>query len=183
MSAVILDAMERESNITKILKEIYKDIGEDMDYFVLRDKNILPCRSCGACGYKSPGKCVFKDDMHEILRAIAKGSTIILLTPIKFGGYPSCLKKAVDKFMSLSLPLYTVKHGHLLHPPRYGEKSLVGIGVYDGSSKAQEESFKKLVENNALNMHSSHKEIILRSSEDMEKVKNHIKSMLREVSC
>ena len=181
MSIVILDAMEGENNISSNLKEKLIQTGKKFSYFELRDMNIMPCRSCGACGFKSPGKCVLQDDSHEILRAIAKCSTLVMLTPIRFGGYTSTLKKAVDKFMSLSLPSYTVEHGHLLHPTRYGSKSIAGIGVYEGDSKDQEDCFKRLVENNALNMQCEYRTLILKSSDDMEKVKQEINSLLKEV--
>ena len=178
MSIVILDAMEKGSFISKAVVDKCRENGRDISLFELEDMNILPCRSCGACEYKSPGKCVIKDDMHDILRVIAKGSTLIMLTPIRFGGYSSCLKKAVDKFMNLCYPLYTVKHGHLLHSARYGEKKLIAIGAYDGDCMDQEDSFKKLVENNALNLQYEHKSIIIKFSEDIMKIKQKINTVL-----
>jgi multimeric flavodoxin WrbA len=149
--------------------------------FELRNMNILPCRSCGACSFKSPGKCVLQDDSHEMLRAIARCSTIVMLTPIRFGGYTSTLKKAVDKFMSLGLPLYKVEQGHLLHPTRYGSKLIVGVGVYEGNSEDQENCFRKLVENNALNLQSAYRTLILKPSYDTEKLKQEICGLLKEV--
>lgn len=181
MSIVVLDAMEGENNISSNLKEVLTDTGNEVISFELKNMSILPCRSCGACGFKSPGKCVLQDDSHEILRAIARCSTIIMLTPVRFGGYTSTLKKAVDKFMSLGLPLYTVKHGHLLHPARYGSKSIIGIGAYDGNSKDQEACFRRLVENNALNLQYSYKTLILKPSDDAEKVKQELSSLLKGV--
>jgi len=180
MPIVILDAMEKESSISNILIDVCKEKGEEISCFKLKDMNISPCRSCGACSFKSPGKCVIKDDIHDVLRAIAKCSTLIMLTPVRFGGYSSCLKKVVDKFMLLCLPSYTVKYGHLLHPARYGSKFLLGIGVYEGNSKAQEESFGKLVENNALNVQYAHRALIVKPSGDMGVIRQEIGSILRE---
>ena len=181
MSIVILDAMEGKNNISDNLKERIMKRSEELSYFELRDMKILPCRSCGACGFKSPGKCIFKDDMHEILYAMAKSSTIILLAPVRFGGYPSGLKKAVDKFALMALPLYTVKHGHMVHPARYGSKTLIGIGVQQEGSKEREESFKKLVENNALNGQFEHKAVVLDFSGDIESINQSIDNLLKGV--
>jgi len=181
MSIVMLDAMEGENCISSKLRAKLAETGREIIWFELKNMSILPCRSCGACNFKSPGKCVLQDDSHEILRAVARCSTLVMLTPIRFGGYTSNLKKAVDKFMSLSLPLYTVKHGHLLHPTRYGSKFMIGIGVYGGNSKGQEDCFRRLVENNAFNMQYAHRTLILKSSEDMEKVKQEIGSLQKEV--
>lgn len=181
MSIVILDAMGSENRISNNLKEKLIQENKEFSYFELRDMNILPCRSCGACAYKSPGKCVLKDDSHEMLKAIARSNTLIMLTPIRFGGYNSTLKKAVDKFMNLCLPSYTVKHGHLLHPTRYGSKFIIGIGVFEGDSKDQEDCFIRLVENNAFNLQAEYKTLILKPSLNMEKMEQGISNLLREV--
>lgn len=181
MSIVLLDALKGVSNISVKLKEKLMQADKGSSYFKLENMNILPCRSCGACGYKSPGRCVLKDDSHEILEAIARGSMLVMLSPIRFGGYNSTMKKAVDKFMSLCLPSYTVEHGHLLHPARYGSKSIVGIGINEGCSEEQEESFRRLVENNAFNLQYPYRTLIIRSSESMEFVEQEITSLFGEV--
>jgi multimeric flavodoxin WrbA len=179
MSIVILDAMEGINNISIVLKEKLQ-ADKALAYFKLEDMNVAPCRSCGACGFKSPGKCVVNDDSHKILEAIAKGNVLVMLTPIRFGGYSSTLKKAVDKFMNLCLPSYTVKHGHLVHPARYGSKSIVAIGINEGDSGEQEESFKKLIENNALNLQASCETIVFKASGDIEVIDREISRLFGE---
>ena len=181
MSIVILDAMESKNNISDNLIERIIQKGNVVTYFELRDMKILPCRSCGICGFKSPGKCVFKDDMHEVLYAMARSSTIILLAPLQFGGYPSSLKKAIDKFALMALPSYTVKHGHMVHPARYGSKTLLGIGVQGAASKEREESFKRLVEHNALNGQFEHKAVVLNASSDIGNINQSIDNLLKGV--
>lgn len=181
MSIVILDAMEGKNDISTILKGKLREADKGLAYFKLEEMNILPCRSCGACGYKSPGKCVVNDDCHEILRAIARGNMLVMITPVRFGGYSSALKKAVDKFMNLCLPSYTVKHGHLLHPARYGNKLIVAVGVNEGNSREREASFKRLAENNALNLQASCRTLVLNSSEGMELVEQEISRLFKEV--
>lgn len=181
MSIVVLDAAEAYDNISKALREKTFQRGGEVSYFELGNMAILPCRSCGACAYKSPGKCVFKDDMHEILHAIARSSTVIMLGPVRFGGYSSTLKKAVDKFMQLCLPSYTVKHGHMLHPARYGSKLLIGIGLQQDDQTDRSESFRKLVENNALNLQYDCKAIVLNPSLSAEGIYLSIDSVLKEV--
>lgn len=180
MSIVILDAMEGKNNISLILKEKLQ-ADKALAYFKLEDMNVAPCRSCGACGFKSPGKCVVNDDSHKILEAIAKGTVLVMLTPIRFGGYSSTLKKAVDKFMNLCLPSYAVKQGHLVHPARYGSKSIVAIGISEGDSREQEESFKKLAENNALNLQASCETIVFKASGDIELIDREISRLFKEV--
>jgi multimeric flavodoxin WrbA len=181
MSIVILNGIEDQNIISDTLVDMIKERGGASVSFNLGNMEILPCRSCGACSIKSPGRCVVRDDAHEILKAIARADTFIMLTPIRFGGYSSCLKKMVDKFMLLGLPLYTVKHGHLLHPNRYGSKHIIGIGVYDGKERHREKSFKRLVKNNALNLQCTHEAFVLKPSEDNQELKRQIIDIIREV--
>lgn len=181
MSFVILDAMKNENNISSTLDRILKEKEQNACHFKLRDMNIIHCRSCGACGYKSPGKCVFKDDMHEVLRAAARCSTLVMLTPVRFGGYTSELKKAVDKIALMALPSYTVKYGHILHPSRYGHKILLGIGVVERELKEQEESFKRLIDANALNLQYMQKTLIIRMSNEGLKLEQEIRKIVEDI--
>jgi multimeric flavodoxin WrbA len=172
--------METEDNILEGIREML-DNKDEVICFKLKDMKVSPCRSCGGCSFKSPGKCVINDDIHEIFRAIARCDTLVMFTPIRFGGYPSQLKKVVDKFMILALPTFTVKDGHLLHPSRYDTKLLVGIGMIKENSKEQEESFKTLVENNALNLQYEHSSFIVRPSDDIKNLEQKIGSILKVV--
>lgn len=181
MSLVILDAFEKENSIEKALKNLLKKTGKKSSYFKLKDLNILACRSCGACEMKSPGKCVFHDDMPEIMRAIAPGSLLVMLTPVRFGGYSSQLKKVIDKLMILVLPLYTVKDGHLLHPPRYGKKTLLVIGLTGQNLPGEEENFRLLAARNALNLQFTHKTLLFAPADPIGRIEREIEETLCEV--
>ncbi len=179
MRAVILDGFEEENLIGAILKKMFKEKGKKFSYFKLKDINILPCRSCGACAYKTPGKCVFEDDMANIIRAFAKSDVMIMLTPISFGGYSSQLKKALDKFVAVGVPLYIVKDGHMLHPMRYDSKLIIGIGTVLKDVKGVENNFRTLVERNGLNMQCTQRTLIFKPSDDIRKIKHEIEVALR----
>lgn len=179
MSVIILDGFEEENIIGTVLKKMFEEKGKEFSYFKLKDMNILPCRSCGACAYKSPGKCVFEDDMPSIIKSFAKSSVMIMLTPIRFGGYSSQLKKALDKFVAVGFPLYMVKDGHMLHPMRYDSKLIIGIGISSKDVKGAEDNFRTLVERNGLNMQCTQKTLIFKPSDDIRKIKHEIEGVLR----
>jgi len=185
LSIVLLDARENNSNIGVIVstfKKLFEERGEVINYFLLKDMNILPCRSCGACSFISPGKCVIKDDIHEIMRAIAKCNIYIFITPIRFGGFSSQLKKVVDRTMPLGLPLYVVRKGHMLHPMRYGHKFILAVGITEEKYSGQEENFSNLVGRNAVNMQASHRTLVLESTDDKENIENRISDLIRGVN-
>ncbi len=184
MQAAILDGTENSGPIEASLKKVLAERGIEFRYFKLKDMRVLPCRSCGACGLKSPGRCVISDDMHEVMRAIAGSSLYVVVSPIRFGGYSSTLKKAIDRTMSLGMPFYVVKDGHLLHPMRYGDKALLGIGLAEKNRSEQEANFRTLVSRNALNMQSSfHRTLVFRAGEDKAAIEQALGAFCQEVSC
>jgi multimeric flavodoxin WrbA len=183
LRAVVLDGTEKENPVENALRRVFAGNEEELSYFKLKNMRIHPCRSCGACGLKSPGRCVINDEMHGVMRAIAKSSLYIMLSPVRFGGYSSHLKKAVDRTMSLGMPFYIVKGGHLLHPMRYGDKALLGIGLLENDVSGQEDNFKMLVARNALNMQSSYyKALIIKPGDDAGTVEHALSNVFNEVS-
>lgn len=182
MSLVILDGFDYEHAIGNTLISQLEKENATFSYFKLKEMNILPCRSCGSCGFKTPGECVFKDDMPTILRAVAKSSVLILLTPIRFGGYSSQLKKAMDRCMVVGLPLYFVKDGHMLHPMRYGQKSLLAIGLSEADIQGQEENFKTLVSRNGLNMQFPYNTLIFKPADQPSTIQREISNALKVVN-
>jgi len=163
---VILDGFDGDRRtadaIGGTLRERLESMGKQYTAFRISDLHIAPCRSCGACGYKSPGKCVVNDDLHQILRAVAPCSVLVFLSPIRFGGYASKLKMALEKFMNLGSPYFTVTQGKLLHRLRYPAKALLSIGVTEGERVAEAETFQLLVRRNAQNLQCwRHKAVVL----------------------
>ncbi len=180
MKSIVLDATEN-NKYEEILSEELELQGDETVYYKLRHKNIMPCRACGACGDVTPGRCIIKDDMQEVLKNIAIGDRIIMLTPISFGGYSALLKRAVDRFMVLGLPFLSVKAGKLVHPMRYGTKALIGIGIAGDGPMGQEENFKLVVKRNAINMQSPYRALAFRDIENKTDVQLQIAKALREV--
>jgi multimeric flavodoxin WrbA len=178
MSAVVLDALERENNIEGALKNLFSERGEELNYFKLGDMNIKRCTGCGACGDKTPGKCVIKDDMQQVFRAIAKGEWVVLLTPLRFGGYSSQIKIAIDRFMVLGLPFYYLKEGTLFHQSRYEHKYWFGIAMEEDKLQGQEENFKKIIAQNAANLSYTDKALIIRPEDSLSKIQSEIGKIL-----
>ena len=99
MNIVILDGFNEISIMEDVLKNTFENTKHNYHYFKIKDFDILPCSSCGSCNEASPGKCVLKDDHEIIIEKVALCDSLIFLTPIKYGGYSSTLKKILDKFM------------------------------------------------------------------------------------
>lgn len=184
MYAVVLDALEDNSLSAAVRTAVMQDLGDskgDVSYFRLKDQNIGPCRSCGACAYKSPGKCIINDDTHPIMRAIAQGGLLVLLTPIRFGGHSALLKKAMDKFMPLGAALYFRQGEHLLHPMRYRMPFFLGVGVAEAGLPGEEDAFRLLVSRNALNTQAPYRAVVIHPQDSDVQVAAAIRQALEEV--
>ncbi|WP_425445827.1 flavodoxin family protein [Dethiothermospora halolimnae] len=181
MGIVILDGTEKDSHIGNTITKLLEAKDKRVTYYRLEDMKIKPCISCGACGVRAPGECILNDDMIDIYKSIAKCHVLMMITPIRFGGYSFCLKKAVDRFMPLSLPLYKVEKGNLLHPMRYKNKSLIGIGIVEQNIEGEKEAFKRLVKRNAINFQYKHRAITINPLKDIEKIKEDVLLSIKEV--
>ena len=167
MKAAVLDATAVDSMVVTTLQAYLVQRQIISSWYALKTLKLLPCRSCGLCGTRTPGECFQNDDMQRILRSMAASELLIYITPITFGGYSSLLKKAIDRTMPLGEPLYFVRHGHLLHPMRYGEKYILAIGFSSGD-REEEENFTLLVARNAFNMQCRHDILLIRPEDRME---------------
>ena len=83
--------------------------------------------------------------------------------------------------MAISIALYMVKNGRLLHPIRYGKKYLLGIGVTDEDHEDENENFKLLVSRNAMNMQYPYRALVFSPSENSVSIEREINSVIREV--
>lgn len=65
-----------------------KSQGAEVETIHLYDLDFTGCISCFSCkriGGKSYGKCVIRDDLHDVLKKIEEADGVVLGTPIYFG--------------------------------------------------------------------------------------------------
>jgi multimeric flavodoxin WrbA len=87
--------------------------------FYVKDLKVHSCVGCFTCWTKTPGRCVFHDDMPDLLDEIRAADIIVWATPLYFYGMTSILRTVMERMLPLSQP-YMVRSGeHITHPPRY----------------------------------------------------------------
>ena len=74
-----------------------QETGAEIINIFLAEKEIKHCKGCVSCWINSPGQCVIKDDMAEIL-SLEEGADILLLaTPLHFDNISGMLKVYMDR--------------------------------------------------------------------------------------
>ena len=76
--------------------------GAETSKIYLIDKNIEFCNNCRSCMQQegtARGKCVFDDDMDEILRQIDDADAIVLGSPMNFGTVTAVTKRFIERLV------------------------------------------------------------------------------------
>jgi len=81
--------------------------------------NIKACRGCFFCWKKTPGECVIKDGMRELLPKIIAADIIVWTFPLYYFSVPGVLKNAIDRQLPLNLPLMSSNSASGGHLARY----------------------------------------------------------------
>ena len=82
-----------------------KDQGWVIDEIVLKDIAINYCLGCYDCWIKTPGVCIQKDGMGDVIQRHKDIDLLILATPLYFYSVPGKVKAYLDRTM----PLYLVE--------------------------------------------------------------------------
>ncbi len=84
--------------------------------------NIHHCIGCLACWTKTPGKCVFDDDMASLLPKLIEADLIIYGTPLYYYTMTGLLKNFMDRTIPLASPYMIEGESNkniTSHPKRY----------------------------------------------------------------
>ena len=110
------------SNTDVLLQEFLKGAqsqGAETETVYLKQKDIHACVGCYTCWTKTPGVCIFKDDMPELLAKVRSSDIMVYATPLYYYNMTSLLKAFQDRLLPLSDP-HLIKRGETYrHPSRY----------------------------------------------------------------
>lgn len=106
ITAAFLDGLNsNESNSVELVDISKSEIGH--------------CLGCHACWTKTPGQCIFKDDMAELIEKYVNADLVIWSFPLYYFGMPSKIKAFFDRLLPTNLPTMSVyEDGTNGHPPR-----------------------------------------------------------------
>ncbi len=129
-------------NTEKILQAFLdgaREAGAETETLYLRRMNINPCTGCFSCWFQTPGECVQKDDMKEVLEKILEADVLIWATPLYIYNMTAYMKAMFERILPLIKPdIIEGKDGLASHPARYKAKRQRWILISNAGFPEQE---------------------------------------------
>ncbi|MHB1652186.1 MAG: NAD(P)H-dependent oxidoreductase [Desulfitobacteriaceae bacterium] len=105
---------------TAFLEGLNSKQNHNIDIVNISKTSIKHCQGCFACWTNTPGKCVIKDDMAELIEQYIKADLIVWSFPLYYFGMPSKIKAFLDRMLPTNLPYMDLNEdGTSGHPSRY----------------------------------------------------------------
>lgn len=97
---LILSGSPRKDGNSDILCDEFArgaaESGNSVEKVRVAEKKIAPCSACYHCK-NSGGKCVFDDDMTELMQKIIDADVLVLASPVYFYSIDAQLKAVIDR--------------------------------------------------------------------------------------
>lgn len=138
----------KNSNTDKFLLPFLsgaKSAGAEIEEIYLCEKNIRGCQGCFSCWVKTPGKCMLKDDMPELLDKVNEVDVLIFATPLYYYSMTSHMKAFVDRMLPLLEPFFIDRNGMIGHPRR--RKEPWKLLLFSNEGFIEKDNFDLLVAN------------------------------------
>ncbi len=110
-----------------------KSAGAKIEYIKLKDMKINPCTGCYTCWTKTPGKCIFDDDMTDLRVKFRKADLIIFASPLYIFNVTGIMKNFLDRILPNIKPYMLIEDGETKHPHRYSEDKPQGFVVFSAA--------------------------------------------------
>lgn len=118
--------------------------GGEVDIVHLHGLAIEPCLGCLKCWTGTPGCCIQRDAMDELLPRIAAADALVYATPLYVDGMNGTMKTLLDRSIPLIEPWFEVRNDHCRHPRRPNYK-VRKIALVSASGFTELDNFDALV--------------------------------------
>lgn len=114
-------------NYLKTLSDLLESSNHSVIIFKLREMDIRYCIGCFDCWIKTPGKCIFRDNMRDICRTYINSDLVLFASPVIMGFTSAILKKAHERLIPLIHPYFEFVQNEVHHLSRYDNYPLMGL--------------------------------------------------------
>lgn len=141
--ALIIDGGMRSAGYSKtelLARRFEKglvDSGVHVDYIKLKSYKINDCLGCYSCWTKTPGVCVHKDDMPELLLKYREADLLVFASPLFVFSVTAVLKRFLDRLIPTLEGRILDDNGVAHHPLRYPSDPHKGVVVISAAGFPQ----------------------------------------------
>ena len=122
MNVLVLNGSPKgeRSNTMRLTHAFLDGAGwSDAEVIDVAKTDVKGCLGCFSCWDKTPGKCVIKDGMGQILTKMIDADVIIWSFPLYYYSVPGSLKNLIDRQLPLNLPFMAEGTESGGHPARH----------------------------------------------------------------
>jgi len=116
----------KQQGMTAHLLDLFLDSAEasgaEVTKHYITELDIKGCTGCFSCWWKTPGKCIHRDDMDWALPAILDSDITVFATPVYHDNIIHYLQRLRERTLPLALPEFILNNGETKHPGRYRKK-------------------------------------------------------------
>ena len=134
---VVLDGGPRNAKYSKTtfmvdsFIEGAKNAGASVETFKLKNYEINHCTGCYTCWTKTPGECIFKDDMTMLRKKYREADLVVFASPLYIFNVTGIMKDFMDRLLPIMKPYMLLdEKGYIKHPDRFPEKGEQGFVVF-----------------------------------------------------
>jgi putative NADPH-quinone reductase len=110
-----------------------KSAGAEVEYVKLKDMKINSCTGCYTCWTKTPGECIFQDDMSDLRLKFREADLIIFASPLYIFNVTGIMKNFLDRTLPNLKPYMLIENGETRHPHRYPQDKQQGFVVFSAA--------------------------------------------------
>lgn len=81
-----------------------QEAGAEVENVFLCDREIKPCAACYSCWTATPGRCVHKDDMADLLAKFLASDTVVFASPVYVDNVTGPMKMFMDRLIPVADP-------------------------------------------------------------------------------
>ena len=119
------------------------EAGAQTEQVILKNFKINRCRGCLTCWIKTPGKCIHKDDMADLLEKYMTADIVIIACPVYVENVPGLVKDFMDRLIPITDPHFEPdESGETRHVKRY--ETYPGIVAVANSGFVEQSAFDVL---------------------------------------
>lgn len=96
-----------------------EEAGAEVESHFVIDLDLKGCIGCFSCWWRTPGKCVHRDDMDWILPKMVEADAVVFGTHVYIYNITHHLQRLRERTLPLAQPDMEIREGDTHHPARF----------------------------------------------------------------